>query len=114
MQRFEFLRQPLMGELAMSWKKEREKEREKNAICSLCQQPRAAHALRSDQEFIQISSLQNGNSKEHEEMTISNSITKKLELFATQTGQKLQNLKEYKFLTKGNIETLKHHALQCI
>ena len=54
MQRFEFLRQPLMGELAMS--PEREKERgEKNAIYSgqlrLCQQPRAAHALRSDQWF---------------------------------------------------------------
>ena len=57
MQRFEFLRQPLMGELAMSRKKrEREKEREKNAIYSghlrLCQQPRAAHALRSDQLII--------------------------------------------------------------
>ena len=54
MQKFEFLRQPLLGELAMSRKKEREKERrEKNAIYSghlrLCQQPRAAHALRSDQ-----------------------------------------------------------------
>ena len=56
MQRFEFLRQPLMGELAMSpeREREREREREKNAICSghlrLCQQPRAAHALRSDQD----------------------------------------------------------------
>ena len=44
------LRQPLLGELAMS----REKEREKNALYSghlrLCQQPRAAHALRSDQQ----------------------------------------------------------------
>ena len=53
MQRFEFLRQPLMGELAMS-PEEREREREKNAIYSgqlrLCQQPRAAHALRSDQK----------------------------------------------------------------
>ena len=54
MQKFEFLRQPLMGELAMSRKKkEGEREREKNAIYSghlrLCQQPRAAHALRSDQ-----------------------------------------------------------------
>ena len=53
MQRFEFLRQPLMGELAMS--PEREREREKNAIYSgqlrLCQQPRAAHALRSDQKL---------------------------------------------------------------
>ena len=55
MQRFEFLRQPLMGELAMSpeREREREKEREKNAIYSgqlrLCQQPRAAHALCSDQ-----------------------------------------------------------------
>ena len=51
MQRFELLRQPLMGELAMS--PERKREREKNATCSahlrLCQQPRAAHALRSDQ-----------------------------------------------------------------
>ena len=51
MQKFEFLRQPLLGELAMSRKRER--EREKNAIYSghlrLCQQPRAAHALRSDQ-----------------------------------------------------------------
>ena len=52
MQNFKTLRQPLMGELAMSRKKE---EREKNAIYSghlrLCQQPRAAHALRSDQCF---------------------------------------------------------------
>ena len=50
MQKFEFLRQPLLGELAISRKRE---EREKNAIHSghlrLCQQPRAAHALRSDQ-----------------------------------------------------------------
>ena len=57
MHKFEFLRQPLMGELAMSRKKkEREREREKNAIYSghlcLCQQPRAAHALRSDQHFL--------------------------------------------------------------
>ena len=56
MQKFEFLRQPLLGELAMSRKKREERERErkrKNAIYSghlgLCQQPRAAHALRSDQ-----------------------------------------------------------------
>ena len=55
MQKFEFLRQPLLGELAMSRKsrEEKKKEREKNAIYSghlrLCQQPRAAHALRSDQ-----------------------------------------------------------------
>ena len=54
MQKFEFLRQPLLGELAMSRKKERKREeREKNAIYSghlrLCQQPRAAHALRLDQ-----------------------------------------------------------------
>ena len=27
MQKFEFLRQPLLGELAMSWREEREKER---------------------------------------------------------------------------------------
>ena len=33
MQKFEFLRQPLLGELAMSWKRERKRERrEKNAI----------------------------------------------------------------------------------
>ena len=57
MQKFEFLRQPLLGELAMSWReREREKERKrKNAIYSghlrLCQQPSAAHALRSDQLF---------------------------------------------------------------
>ena len=56
MQKFEFLRQPLLGELAMSWREEREKERrEKNDIYSghlrLCQQPRASHALRSDQHF---------------------------------------------------------------
>ena len=47
MQKFETLRQALLGELAMSWKKERDK---KNAIYSghlrLCLQPRAAHALR--------------------------------------------------------------------
>ena len=53
MQKFEVLRQPLMGELAMSRKKERKR---KNAIYSghlrLCQQPRAAHALRSDQNAI--------------------------------------------------------------
>ena len=50
MQKFEFLRQPLLGELAMSPERKKEK---KNAIYSghlrLCQQPRAAHALRSDQ-----------------------------------------------------------------
>jgi hypothetical protein len=54
MQNFKTLRQSLVGELAMSRKKERKKEeREKNSIYSghlrLCQQPRAAHALRSDQ-----------------------------------------------------------------
>ena len=53
MQKFEFLRQPLLGELAMSRKKK--EEREKNAIYSghlrLCLQPRAAHALRSDQNI---------------------------------------------------------------
>ena len=52
MQSFRTLRQPLLGELAMSPEREREK---KNAIYSghlgLCQQPRAAHALRSDQLF---------------------------------------------------------------
>ena len=55
MQRFELLRQPLMGELAMSPERKRERG-EKNAIYSgqlrLCQQPRAAHALRSDQNII--------------------------------------------------------------
>ena len=52
MQNFKTLRQPLLGDLAMSRKKERG-EREKNALYSghlrLCQQPRAVHALRSDQ-----------------------------------------------------------------
>ena len=37
----------------MSWRERKRREREKNAIYSghlrLCQQPRAAHALRSDQ-----------------------------------------------------------------
>ena len=50
MQNFKTLRQSLLGELAMS---PEEREREKNAIYSghlrFCQQPRAAHALRSDQ-----------------------------------------------------------------
>ena len=60
MQKFEFLRQPLLGELAMSRKKE-ERRRENNAIYSghlrLCQQPRAAHALRSDQcSFVEYKS----------------------------------------------------------
>jgi hypothetical protein len=75
MQKFEFLRQPLLGELAMSRKKKKEEKkmpfivatyvyassqgqrthsaRTKNAIyighLRLCQQPRAAHALPSDQ-----------------------------------------------------------------
>ena len=52
MQRFEFLRQPLMGELAMSRKKERKKERKMPFVVATyvyaCS-PRAAHALRSDQ-----------------------------------------------------------------
>ena len=56
MQNFKTLRQSLLGELAMSPERRREREREKNAIYSghlrLCQQPRAAHALRSDQFFI--------------------------------------------------------------
>ena len=34
MQKFEFLRQPLLGELAMSWKKE-EEERKKKKKCHL-------------------------------------------------------------------------------
>ena len=63
MQKYEFLRQPLLGELAMSRKKERgERETEKNAIYSghlrLCQQPRAAHALRSDQNTVTLSCCQ--------------------------------------------------------
>ena len=56
MQNFKTLQQSLLGELAMS-PEERERERKrKNAIYSghlrLCQQPRAAHALRSYQFFI--------------------------------------------------------------
>ena len=47
MQKFETLRQPLLGELAMSW---RERERESGHL-RLCQQPRAAHTLRSDQNW---------------------------------------------------------------
>ena len=66
MQKFEFLRQPLLGELAMSWKEE-EEEREKNAIYSghlrLCQQPTAAHALRLDQFINNISVHFWGNTK---------------------------------------------------
>ena len=53
MQKFEFLRQPLLGELAMSPEERKKERKRKNAIYSgqlrLCQQPRAAHALRSDQ-----------------------------------------------------------------
>ena len=55
MQNYKTLRQSLLGELAMSRKKERggERRERKNAIYSghlrLCQQPRTAHALRSDQ-----------------------------------------------------------------
>jgi hypothetical protein len=56
MQNCKTLRQPLLGELAMSRKREerdREEERENNAIYSghlrLCLPPRAAHALRSNQ-----------------------------------------------------------------
>jgi hypothetical protein len=58
MQNYKTLRQSLLGELAMSRKKEEEeREREKkNALYSghlrLCQQPRAAHALRSDQDIL--------------------------------------------------------------
>ena len=56
MQNFKTLRQSLLGELAMSPEEREKKEREKNAIYSghlrLCQQPRAAHALRSDQNHI--------------------------------------------------------------
>jgi hypothetical protein len=55
MQNFKTLRQSLLGELVMSPER-REREREKNAIYSghlhLCQQPRAAHALRSDQHLL--------------------------------------------------------------
>ena len=53
MQNFKTLRQSLLGELAMSLEEREKERREKNAIYSghlrLCQQPRAAHALRSDQ-----------------------------------------------------------------
>ena len=54
MQKFEFLRKPPSGRISNEPEEERKKrEREKNAIYSghlrLCQQPRAAHALRSDQ-----------------------------------------------------------------
>ena len=45
--------------------------------------------------------MQNGDRKGKEDMLMTNSISKKLELFATQTGHTLQNLKEYRFLTKG-------------
>jgi hypothetical protein len=42
----------------MNWRERGEREREKNAIYSgqlrLCQQPRAAHALRSDQKFWEV------------------------------------------------------------
>jgi hypothetical protein len=56
MQKFETLRQPLLGELAMSRKKEERGGERKNALYSghlrLCQQPRAAHTLRSDQKIV--------------------------------------------------------------
>ena len=62
MQKFEFLWQPLLGELALSRK--REEERENNAIYSghlrLCQQPRAAHALRSDQFLVIVGTKKTG------------------------------------------------------
>ena len=55
MQKFEFLWQPLLWELEMSPEVRERREERKNAIYSghlrLCQQPRAAHALRSDQHF---------------------------------------------------------------
>ena len=55
MQNFKTLRQSLLGELAMSPEEREKEEIEKNAIYSghlrLCQQPRAAHALRSDQQY---------------------------------------------------------------
>ena len=59
----EFLRQPLLGELPMSWREEeRKKETDKNAIYSghlrLCQQPRAAHALGSDQDLQQYKGIE--------------------------------------------------------
>ena len=66
MQKFEFLRQPLLGELAMS----PEERGEKNAIYSghlrLCQQPRAVHALRLDQlltDCLYLISQKNATSK---------------------------------------------------
>ena len=56
MQNFKSLRQPLLGELAMSRKKEEERKKErkkKNSIYSghlcFCLPPRPAHALCSDQ-----------------------------------------------------------------
>ena len=55
MQKFEFLRQLLLGELAMSPEEREKEEREKMPFivatyvyaCS----PKAAHALRSDQKY---------------------------------------------------------------
>ena len=45
--------QPLLGELVMSWRERKKERKRKNAIysghLSFCQQPRAAHALHSDQ-----------------------------------------------------------------
>ena len=61
MQKFEFLWQPLLGDWAMS--PEEEEEEKKNAIYSghlrLCQQPRAEHALRSDQNAVHDKTRQN-------------------------------------------------------
>ena len=89
MQKFEFLRQPLLGELAMSWREKERREKvndysgtivserrrwrthtlgpivaygcqtlsaqrrsdQNSGHLRLCQQPRAAHALRSDQDI---------------------------------------------------------------
>ena len=48
MQDFGTLRQPLLGELAMSWRERRKREREKNAIYTghlrICQQQRTNSA----------------------------------------------------------------------
>ena len=58
------------------------------------------------------------DNKEQEVMKMTDSISKKLELFATQTGHDLQNLKEYKFMTKGITscfsKTIKNIQILCI
>ena len=58
MQKFEFLRQPLLGELAMSRKKEREKEKKKMPFIvatyvSASSQGQRAHSARTNLDKIQ-------------------------------------------------------------